>query len=1317
MTVHVLHAGDGYSYLTRQVASADVAREPGQSLSDYYMQHGNPPGVWHGSGLEALGVSGTVTEAQMRALFGEGLHPDAERIIVAAIASGKSEKEAHALVKLGRRYPQFQPVEEELRPALSAAYATFRADHGRDPEVGVERDLIRYNVARDLLTARGGTPSDTDVARFLARQGAQQKHPVAGYDLVFTPAKSVSTLWGLADPATRAQIAEAHRAAWTEALAWVEKEAALTRVGAGGVAQIETKGLITAAFDHLDSRAGDPNLHTHVAVSNKVLGVDGKWRSLDGRVLHSLAVAASERYNANIESELRTRLGVQFQEEARRAGRQGVREIVGIDAGVRRAFSQRRAAIEDAYGELLAMYRSRHGLEAPRPVQHKLAQQATLDTRTAKKTPVGLDVRLGEWRQTAARVLGSEHAVDAMIAGALTPAPRQDVAAADVDVDALVEQALTGLAAKRATWGRFHIEAEALRVAREHVGAGESVTDLADQIAEGVRAVSLALTPPELNEAPKVMQRSDGTSIYTVHGSEKYTSLPVLEAEDTLVDAARTGGGLVVDDATFERAVAEVAESTGRTLNTGQLGLARRFAAGGHVVEAGIGPAGTGKTTAMAAFARAVDLAGGRVVALAPSAAAAAVLGGELAVAGDTLHKLLHAHDTAAADPGATLPEALRLDDRTVLLVDEAGMAGTPDLAAVVALARRYGAAVRLLGDPRQLSAVGAGGALRLIDEQVGAAHLDVVHRFTTHGEAEASLLIRDGQTTGLDFYVARGRTTGGSVEAMREQLYAAWATDLAAGKDTVMVAATTDDVSELGARARLDRVTAGDVEAGGVQLHDGTHAGRGDVVVTRRNDRRLKVGPTDFVRNGDRWLVTERSTTGELHVRNLATKARTVLPVEYVVEHVELGYAATIHRVQGMTVDTSHTLVTDTTTREQLYTAVTRGRDSNRVYVVVEEVLEVDAHAKPAPQRAVEETLVRAVAREGAPLSATATLDREYDTAHSLARLVPQYEDAHARLLDPTSLEQLEQTVRAAVPQIAQDLLDDDAWPTLAARLALHETAGADSRELLRTAADARTLADADSIAQVMHHRIGEPPASGHCERGLPSWIPPVPALAATTSRAVHGESGVERAPIQHGSVDSAVVAWMGRQADLMADRLDQLVEHARTEGPSWTAGLDLADDQALREVVAYRDRYAITSTHPLGGHHAARGAQKRAGDSAAVALARLTARNAEPSDSLPVSNLRARADAPTAASLLERVQRMREGATRDSAEAQPGRVRPFPADGPGEPAPVAAVPPSEGADVAGAEVERRRREEQRRRDEQRRREQQRGRGPGIGR
>ena len=111
------------------------------------------------------------------------------------------------------------------------------------------------------------------------------------------------------------------------------REAALTRTGKAGIAQVDTNGLVAAAFDHPDSRTGDPNLHTHVAVSAKVQGLDGAWRALDMRVLHAMAVAASETYNTAVEDELRTRLGVRFVERAAGRGKRPVREIDGIPAG------------------------------------------------------------------------------------------------------------------------------------------------------------------------------------------------------------------------------------------------------------------------------------------------------------------------------------------------------------------------------------------------------------------------------------------------------------------------------------------------------------------------------------------------------------------------------------------------------------------------------------------------------------------------------------------------------------------------------------------------------------------------------------------------------------------------------------------------------------------------------------------------------------------------------------------------------------------------------------------------------------------------
>jgi hypothetical protein len=226
MTLHKLTAGDGYTYLTRQVASADERRAPGQSLADYYAAKGDPPGVWLGGGSQTLAVEGTtVTEAQMKALFGEGCHPNRDELL----AAGAHERSA----RLGAPYLRVtQPTE-----------------------------------------------------------GKQVRRPVAGYDLVFTPVKSASGLWALGGPEIRAQLEDAHHEAVRSTLAWVERHAAFTRTGHAGISQIDTTGLVAAAFDHRDSRSGDPDLHTHVAVANKVCGVDGRWRSLDARVLHALGVA------------------------------------------------------------------------------------------------------------------------------------------------------------------------------------------------------------------------------------------------------------------------------------------------------------------------------------------------------------------------------------------------------------------------------------------------------------------------------------------------------------------------------------------------------------------------------------------------------------------------------------------------------------------------------------------------------------------------------------------------------------------------------------------------------------------------------------------------------------------------------------------------------------------------------------------------------------------------------------------------------------------------------------------------------------------
>lgn len=622
---------------------------------------------------------------------------------------------------------------------------------------------------------------------------------------------------GLADDDVREQIGHAHAHAWQQTLAWIGTEAAVTRTGHGGLKQIDTRGLTAAAFDHLDSRTGDPNLHTHVAVSSKVMGTDGKWRSLDARVLFALGVAASERYNALLEEQLVRRLGVRFVPTPRPGAKVPVREIAGIGADLVDLFSQRRRAITSAYHDLIAEYRDRHGYEPPRTVQYRLAQQATLDTRQSKAAGRPLAEQVSGWRARAIEALGSKQALQERLSNALRsdhgePVPVEfDQAKLTEDTAAHV---LVLLGRRRATWTRYNVLAEAARVVRELPPVREGawrVENAAHAVTQQVLAASVHLTVSDDAVVPAALARRDGESVYRRRGTTKYTSHQVLDAERELLEAAQAPGGFVVKPATFESAVADLQIDTRQRLDASQLEMARRFACGQRRLQVGIGPAGAGKTSAMRAFAAAVRADGGRVVAVGPSAVAAHVLKDELGVPAETMHKLIADHDHGR------IPDHLSLDERTVLLIDEAGMAGTLELQAVLRIARQHGASVRLLGDPGQLNAVGAGGALRMIADTVGAAELRDVYRFRTRGEDLAGLLIRDGRTAGLDFYVDQGRVHSGTREAALDGLHAAWAEDTDAGLDSIMIVATTEDVAHLNERARRRRVGDGCVTGAGL--------------------------------------------------------------------------------------------------------------------------------------------------------------------------------------------------------------------------------------------------------------------------------------------------------------------------------------------------------------------------------------------------------------------------------------------------------------------------------------------------------------------
>jgi TrwC relaxase len=302
MSIHKLTAGSGYDYLTRQVAALDATEKGHVGLASYYTERGENPGTWIGSGLvgvDGLSAGDAVTAEQMRALFGAGMHPLAAQRLAQMDAADLTEASARAATQLGAPFKVYagevSPFRVEVAKRIALRHAAARRPD-EDPVSATDRARVRTEVAGEFFrNEHGRDPIDArEIAATIAKHSRTRTQTVAGYDLTFSPVKSVSTLWAVADPHVAAQIEEAHQAAVQDALTFIERHALFSRQGRNGIRQVNVHGLVAAAFTHRDSRAGDPDLHTHVAVANKVQTLDGRWLSIDGRVLFKANVAASE---------------------------------------------------------------------------------------------------------------------------------------------------------------------------------------------------------------------------------------------------------------------------------------------------------------------------------------------------------------------------------------------------------------------------------------------------------------------------------------------------------------------------------------------------------------------------------------------------------------------------------------------------------------------------------------------------------------------------------------------------------------------------------------------------------------------------------------------------------------------------------------------------------------------------------------------------------------------------------------------------------------------------------------------------------------
>ncbi|GAB2714190.1 MobF family relaxase [Arthrobacter bambusae] len=1023
-------------YYIDSVAAGDGSQIGTRDLTAYYTETQAPPGRWHGRGLEGVGlVEGQqVTKWAAKSIYEEFKHPD----------TGK---------ELGAR-----PIK------------TTDAPEGAKTPMGT--------------AAKAG------------------REAVAGFDLTFSPPKSVSVLWALADPKLQAELHEAHQQAVEECLDWLERNVIQARAGHAGVAWVPVQGMIASLFDHWDSRAGDPQLHTHAVIANRVQRAsDGKWVTLDSYTLHRHIVAVSEKYNSILFDRIYDRAGAIAELREGTAGltgdgaaekllkdledpdsdpRDARAELAGIPDALITEFSTRSLDIEARTDELIAAWEEQSGRRPSPSVVLNLRRQATLASRTAKKPATeSLPEKMIGWRQ---RAMDSGYTPADVIRDA-TGHDAAVVANADIGddvVDVLGKFALHDAGTRRTTFTRANLIASTERILRGvRMGPAEDREELVNRVVGAAAAQAVALSPERLGapetENPFLTVRD--RSSFEHEETKRFTTTRILEDEAFLIGRT-TAAAPALDPQKTREALAEVRTREGHPLSPDQASAAETVLTSGKAIDAIIGPAGTGKTTTMKA---AKDLwenthGKGTVIGLAPSAVAAAVLGEEINAATDNVAKWLYesvgdgaaarvlkirdlekslvadrivfaaapargrARRRAQACLNATAARLAahyaeqakyRMRPGQLIILDEASMIGTAAAAELARQAEDAGAKLLFVGDAAQIEAVEAGGFLGWLERNTDAPVLTSVWRFKAEWERAASLRLRTGDESVLDTYLEHGRIHECVEGTAADSAYQAWIRDTKEDiTASLLIAGDNNTVNDLNTRAQLDLVAAGRINLDTTtRLRSGV-AGIGDLLLARKNNRRLRDSDGHFVKNGTRLIITGMDRLGAVTAKRADTGATITLDPDYLQDSVELGYACTAHRSQGVTVNSAHTVVAPGLARELFYVAMTRGRNGNTCYVDVPDPAEEDTPdqwgmvKQIVPDNAL--TILNGVlANQTHEHTAHEVRDAEHGHANDFARLIFEYDYVGTAEETLTTLQWLDTNVSlAAKEQITSDRL-----------------------------------------------------------------------------------------------------------------------------------------------------------------------------------------------------------------------------------------------------------------------------------------------------
>ena len=1086
----MLSVSSGYSpeYLLKEVAAG---RE------NYYtgaVAEGEPPGRWWGAGAERLGLDGLVDAQDMRALYERFLDPRDD-----GFRDPSRWDEVSTLGHTGRKYLS----EDDL----------YAQALDREPDASAERR-----------------------AELRTEAGKAARHNVAFLDVTFSVQKSVTllhTAFEAKEVAARNAGDEETAAAWGEfrravedaiwagnnaGLAYLQDKAGYSRIGHHGGAAgrwVDAHGWVVGSFFQHDSRDHDPQLHIHNTVLNRVEGPDGTWRTLDGRSVYRWRPAAGAVAERTAEERLAHTLGTLV--ATRPDGKS--REVVGVSEEAMGLISSRRRAVTAKTSELFDAFEQRYGRPPNSAERDRISRQATFATRASKSHD-------GETREEFLDRIANRMRADidgslAGVADTALEARRARVEPQAFNPQTVIEMALADVAQRKSGWTRADLTRAVNAALPDYLGApdGDAVAELLDQLTdEAVRcAVAMDAERPGEDVLPDELRLDNGDSSMRAPGGRVYSTPDQVRSERILLAATSARDGAALSEQAADRFLEQLS-AEGVELGADQAAAVRGILTSGARVETLVGPAGTGKSFVVGMLARGWfdpppvgddPPAGGRVFGLATSQVATDVLVGE----GLTARNVTRWLDTqdrlaAAASEHRTVDgdEGWRLRASDLVVVDESAMTDTAALSAIHSHVDAAGAKLLLVGDHKQLAAVGAGGGMDMLAAAGSRYELADARRFGADWEREASLRLRAGNESVLRTYHQQGRLRDSGTRDQAEASAAtAWLADTVAGRRSLLLVDSNEQAGRLSASLRAELVRLGRVDEHGVPLGmQGTFAGVGDLVQARRNGWDLagvegnRRGPI----NRETYRVTGVRDDGALEVTTETTGAgegeAMVLPAGYVAEHLALGYASTVHAAQGATVGTTHSVITNRTGPAALYVAMSRGREANIAHVATHTGPE-DAADGTATDHGLYRDPVATLAGilgtsdQVAPRSALTIASEsaaEAGSARTAAELFADAAQLAATQRTAASLDQLVDSGALTDDQRAR-IAAEDGTGALTRILRRAELAGHDPHAVLTEAVERGPLTGARNVSNVVYSRVRDAGRFDPVGDTWADWIP----------------------------------------------------------------------------------------------------------------------------------------------------------------------------------------------------------------------------------